>query len=1142
MIVKKVPNPNKSASKAVRIRALAGYIRAPETDNAAEKCLYAGARGFLCGGPEAQTEEMLALARDAPRSRDPIAHYVLSWHADEHPTPAQVEELVDLLLDELGVAQHQVLYGLHADTDNTHLHVMLNRVHPDTLRAVEINGGFDVKALHKACARIEHAQGWRTERGARYRVNAANEVEPIERVAPERMARPPQRVVDTEHRRGERSAARIAMAEAAPLIEAARSWEALHAALARRDMGYVRAGSGAAVRVGAVFVKASTVSRAASRKRLEARLGPYVAPPERDASRAAHRERDGGLARAALSPLMDPRCARALIEAAQSWEALHEGLAAQGFRYVRKGSGALVVAGEGEAAVSLKASAVSRRAALRALEARLGAFEPPGGAHASPEEADPADCAAALEARHAAWARWEEECEEEVRALAERQREERVALRRERCWKARAVERNLHRHLLARAHASEKAALRRSQRRAREALREGGVQDKRTDDPALAFLRRTRHLEPGALEAASETAPAAEALAPRTIDAYQGRALGSWVVYATRAQHARGEVAFVDRGPRVTLHERDSDAAALAAMRLAEQKWGRFRARGSEAHKRRSAWLAAKHHLPLANPELQELIAQYRRELGRDKPSPRLGRRPRAVVLPPPQIPLAEPGLRAPPERAPRVPVQVIRPPQAPLAAAALKPPPRLGRRPRAVVLPPPQVPLAEPGLRAPPERAPRVPVQVMRPPQAPLAAAALKPPPQLTPRATTTLVRPLGARGGFERARNFLLQQHIAAVSEFEQTVKSIPKHQRTPEQHQVAEMAQPNLAMLMSSPQAACAEIAGVAAREIARAMEEDRFRREQEPSVKPLKKAAVRTMGNDFVLTDVSYERYAEYRTAQGPRCSLPVQGRLSLKFGQLSEKARAEVNQTRVSHTLSPLESSDAVTMNMRFTIGNPRSMATTYVRDEAGTRAVEEVRGGVEIDGVENEDAMAFAARKLEDGSVQRASAWKIAAKHVGEEAARHSYAEALKDPRVPTLLSILEDRQTKGGRFTNEEHTLALAETKGRLVAERGNLMVDARAECSWNNIGNTMARAAGMPSKSEPHQARDPGGKLTVTAQGEMSGKRDALIADVGFLPGRGMARVFTAKCTDQRYMQGKVLEAEAAARAQARGPSHSR
>ena len=788
MIVKKVPNPNKSASKAVRIRALAGYIRAPETESETEKCLYAGARGFLCDAPEAQTEEMLALARDAPRSRDPVVHWVLSWPEDEHPTPAQVEEMIDLLLEELDVAEHQVIYGLHVDTDNTHLHVMLNRVHPDTLRAVEINGGFDIKALHKACARIEHAQGWRAERGARYRVNAANEVEAIERAAPERMARPPQRRVDVEHRRGERSAARIAMEEAAPLIEAARSWEALHEALARRDMGYVRAGSGAAVRVGEVFVKASTVSRAASRKRLEARLGPYVAPPERDASRAAHRERDGGLPRAALSPMMDPQWARPLIEAAQSWEALHEALAAQGFRYVRKGSGALVVAGEGEAAVSVKASAVSRRAALRALDARLGAFEPPGGAHASPEEADPAEREAALDARHAVWARWEEACAEKARELAERQREERETLRRERCWKGRLVELNLHRHLLARAHASEKAALRQSQRRAREALREGGVQDKRlaqgTHDPALAFLRRTRHLEPGALEAVSDPAPAAEALAPRAIDDYQGRALGSWVVYATRAQHARGEVAFVDRGKRVTVHERDSDAAALAAMRLAAQKWGRFRARGSEAHKRRSAWLAAKHGLNLANPELQGLLAQYRRELGRDRSPPRLRKRPRAAIVPPPQGPLAAPELREPPQVAPPAPRvatepgtplpraerdrRVLRtPPAAPRVEVALGPPPGTVQRTSAAPIPPPRTVVAESTLQAPAVLERRAAPLLRGVPAPPEAARTVRSPPRTREQPRTAPVGPPRApRIEYELADAYGIDAALEAIA----------------------------------------------------------------------------------------------------------------------------------------------------------------------------------------------------------------------------------------------------------------------------------------------------------------------------------------------------------------------------------------
>ena len=47
MIVKKVPNPKKSASKAQRIGQLTSYVRSPESESPQEKCLYAGARGFM---------------------------------------------------------------------------------------------------------------------------------------------------------------------------------------------------------------------------------------------------------------------------------------------------------------------------------------------------------------------------------------------------------------------------------------------------------------------------------------------------------------------------------------------------------------------------------------------------------------------------------------------------------------------------------------------------------------------------------------------------------------------------------------------------------------------------------------------------------------------------------------------------------------------------------------------------------------------------------------------------------------------------------------------------------------------------------------------------------------------------------------
>jgi hypothetical protein len=47
VIGKKIANPKKSASKAARVNLLSEYIREPELRSQDEKCIYAGANGFL---------------------------------------------------------------------------------------------------------------------------------------------------------------------------------------------------------------------------------------------------------------------------------------------------------------------------------------------------------------------------------------------------------------------------------------------------------------------------------------------------------------------------------------------------------------------------------------------------------------------------------------------------------------------------------------------------------------------------------------------------------------------------------------------------------------------------------------------------------------------------------------------------------------------------------------------------------------------------------------------------------------------------------------------------------------------------------------------------------------------------------------
>lgn len=274
MIVKKIKNPKKSASKRARVGRLIDYVRAPEQENSDEKCLYAGARGFLSDDREAQKAEMLALSQEAVRSADTINHYVLSWQEGEQPSAQQVEEAMDIFLKELGLEGHQTVYGLHVDTDNVHLHIVINRVHPDTLKVIKPNRGFDIEAAHKAVARIEEKQGWQREARGRYRVKSNGEIERNGRGRNE-VRQPDQTKRDMEQRTGEKSAERIAIEIGAPIIKAAANWQDLHQALAKEGMRYERTGSGAVLFVNDIGVKASRADREASLGKLEKRLGAF---------------------------------------------------------------------------------------------------------------------------------------------------------------------------------------------------------------------------------------------------------------------------------------------------------------------------------------------------------------------------------------------------------------------------------------------------------------------------------------------------------------------------------------------------------------------------------------------------------------------------------------------------------------------------------------------------------------------------------------------------------------------------------------------------------------------------------------------------------------------------------------------------
>jgi hypothetical protein len=247
-------------------------------DKDKHKVMQLGGKNFISDRLIGQRLEMMALAGENPRSKNPLNHYVLSWREHERPTPDQIDRAVDILLSEMEMQEHQVIYAAHQDTHNIHVHIVINRIHPDTIQPIQIDRGFDIKALHRAVTRIEHAQGWQPLENAKYQIDADGKI--VKRQDYESQPQPQQRAADFENRTGQKSAQRIGIETLAPIVKDANDWQQLHRQLAAVGAKYHQKGTGAIVTIGETTIKASSIDRAASFSNLQKRLGTYEPPIE----------------------------------------------------------------------------------------------------------------------------------------------------------------------------------------------------------------------------------------------------------------------------------------------------------------------------------------------------------------------------------------------------------------------------------------------------------------------------------------------------------------------------------------------------------------------------------------------------------------------------------------------------------------------------------------------------------------------------------------------------------------------------------------------------------------------------------------------------------------------------------------------
>lgn len=114
----------------------------PKTD---DRVAFMETRNCVNDDPHLAIDEMWATAaaqNDLKRANDlslagrkctdPVKTISLSWHPSETPTPEQMIEAADGYLAKMGWNEHQAVYIGHNDTAHSHIHIILNRVHPET--------------------------------------------------------------------------------------------------------------------------------------------------------------------------------------------------------------------------------------------------------------------------------------------------------------------------------------------------------------------------------------------------------------------------------------------------------------------------------------------------------------------------------------------------------------------------------------------------------------------------------------------------------------------------------------------------------------------------------------------------------------------------------------------------------------------------------------------------------------------------------------------------------------------------------------------------------------------------------------------------------------------------------------------------
>ncbi|HIE1643061.1 TPA: TraI/MobA(P) family conjugative relaxase [Pseudomonas aeruginosa] len=294
-----------------------------------------------CGTDDPADAAILIQATQAANTRskaEKTYHLVYSFPPGEQPDLETLHTIEDELCEAIGLGDHQRVSAVHIDTDNLHVHVAINKVHPTGLQNIEPY--YDQFRLMEACERLEVEHGLqRTFHGLEAKQRNQNrDIELLPAKTPEQrdslfrehlrnaydlsISEPPEaktlnglrklsdtrlqkqsadkaepvrigaKVASVEAQSGIETLTGYATRELAPTMRQATSWQELHDAAAEHGLEVRQRGAGLVIGEPdlGIWAKASNVGRDLSMKALTDRLGPFQ-PSERQTGAKANRKR-----------------------------------------------------------------------------------------------------------------------------------------------------------------------------------------------------------------------------------------------------------------------------------------------------------------------------------------------------------------------------------------------------------------------------------------------------------------------------------------------------------------------------------------------------------------------------------------------------------------------------------------------------------------------------------------------------------------------------------------------------------------------------------------------------------------------------------------------------------------------------------